>query len=104
MSEWDYEPTPYESIVESECKNTLLTFISFCCLVEGKVISPSDLFIMCGENEQYDLFFQDIINRTSITQVLRTMLQYEDIRCQKKRDKIVQIVKSYVDRHGKENI
>lgn len=54
MSEWDYLPTPYESLVESECKNTLLTFISFCCLVEGKVISPSDLFIMCGENEQYD--------------------------------------------------
>lgn len=67
MSEWDYEPTPYESIVEVETKNSLLTFISFCCLVEGKVISSSDLFIMCGENEQYDLFFQDIINRTSIT-------------------------------------
>ena len=104
MSEWDYLPTPYESLVESECKNTLLTFISFCCLVEGKVISPSDLFIMCGENEQYDQSFQKIINRTSITQVLRNMLQFEDIRSQKKRDKIVQIVKSYVDRHGKENI
>ena len=104
MSEWDYLPTPYESLVESACKNTLLTFISFCCLVEGKVISPSDLFIMCGENEQYDQSFQKIINRTSITQVLRNMLQFEDIRSQKKRDKIVQIVKSYVDRHGKENI
>lgn len=104
MSEWDYLPTPYESLVESECKNTLLTFISFCCLVEGKVISPSDLFIMCGENEQYDQSFQKIINRTSITQVLRNMLQFEDIRSQKKRDKIVQIVKSYVERHGKENI
>ena len=104
MSEWDYLPTPYESLVESECKNTLLTFISFCCLVDGKVISPSDLFIMCGEDKHYEKAFNVIIKRTSIREILRTILQYEDVRSISKRDKIIEIVKKYVKRNGKENL
>ena len=104
MSEWDYLPTPYETLIESECKNTILTFFSLCCLIEGKVISPSDLFIMCGEDEHYNEAFKEIIKRTSIKEVLRTILQYEDIRSQSKRDRVTEIVKHYVKRNGKENL
>lgn len=49
MSEWDYLPTPYENAVHDESEKSLLTFMSFCCLVEGKLLKPSDIFIMCGE-------------------------------------------------------
>lgn len=104
MSEWDYLPTPYENLIEQETKNSLLTFISFCCLVEGKIISPSDLFIKCDGDEIYNEVFCDIIKRTSMKEVLRTMLQYEDIRSHKKRDKVLEIVKKYVERHGEKDL
>lgn len=41
MSEWDYLPTPYETLVENETKHTLLLVMSIGCLMENQVISPS---------------------------------------------------------------
>lgn len=95
MSEWDYLPTPYESLVESECKNTLLTFISFCCLVEGHILTPTQIFIMCSEEDKYKWFLNDIIEKTSLQEVLRTILQYEDIRSHKKQERIIETLKRY---------
>lgn len=50
MSEWDYEPTPYESLVSNESKHSLLTFMSLVCLLENKKLSPSDIFILTSES------------------------------------------------------
>ena len=44
MSEWDYLPTPYETLVENETKHSLLIMMSIGCLLEGKVIHPIDVF------------------------------------------------------------
>jgi hypothetical protein len=54
MSEWDYLPTPYESLIESETKNFLLMFLSSCCLIEGKVITMSDVFCLTHDDTNYD--------------------------------------------------
>lgn len=53
MSEWDYLPTPYETLVESESKHSLLTFMSLACLLENKILTPSDIFILTAEEDKY---------------------------------------------------
>lgn len=104
MSEWDYLPTPYENAVHDESEKSLLTFMSFCCLVEGKLLKPSDIFIMCGEQDKYKWFLNDIINKTSLKDVVRTMLQYEDMRSHSKCDRFIGIMKDYVKRSREEDI
>lgn len=96
MSEWDYLPTPYESAVQHESEQMLLCFLSFCCLMEGQMLSPSQIFIKCGEENKYNWFLNDVITKTSINEVIRTMLQYEDMRSQKKRERLVEIIRNYV--------
>lgn len=96
MSEWDYAPTPYESAVQHESEQILLRFMSFCCLMEGQMLSPSQIFIKCSEENSYNLFLNDVIAKTSIHEVLRTMLQYEDMRSQKKRERLVETIRNFV--------
>ena len=59
MSEWDYLPTPYETLVESETKHSLLILMSIGCLLEGKVIHPIDVFEIAKNNSN----FNDLLNR-----------------------------------------
>ena len=66
MSEWDYPPIPYETIIENETKNSLLTFMSFCCLCNNATLSPSEIFSMCEHNKEFEWFIDDIISRTSL--------------------------------------
>jgi hypothetical protein len=44
MSEWDYLPTPYEDLVLSEEKHSILLILSLACLIEGKTIQPFEIF------------------------------------------------------------
>ena len=104
MSEWDYLPTPYESLIESETKNFLLMFLSSCCLIEGKVMTMSDVFCLAQTDKDYDKLVSFAIERTSLEDILRTLLQYEDVRSQKRQEKVLEIIKDYVRRHGKENL
>jgi hypothetical protein len=80
MSEWDYLPTPYESLVESESKHSILTFMSLVCLFENELLSPSDILVLSSERNEYKTGLKYILDRTSMEEMLRTMLQYEDLR------------------------
>ena len=104
MSEWDYLPTPYQSLIETEAKNSLLTFMSFCCLCSNKTLLPSDIFLMCEQKKEYNWILNDIISRTSLEDVIRTVIQYEDARTQKKRQKVIEIFRNHVRRTRTENI
>lgn len=104
MSEWDYEPTPYETLVSNESKHSLLTFMSLVCLLENKKLSPSDIFILTSETEKYECGLEFILNKTSIYDALRTILQYEELRSQKKRDKLIEIIRKYANRHRTEDL
>ena len=104
MSEWDYLPTPYENAVKDESEKLLLIFMSFCCLVEGQLLQPSKIFIMCGEEDKYKMFLNEIISKTSLEDVVRTMIQYEDMRSHKKCDKLIEILKNYVRRVREEDL
>lgn len=104
MSEWDYEPTPYENLVENENKHSLLTFMSFVCLVENKLLSSSDIFILTAQTDKYEWGLEFILNKTSLKDALRTMLQYEDLRSQKKRDRVIEVLRKYAKRTGTENL
>lgn len=104
MSEWDYLPTPYECAIHDESEQSILTFMSFCCLVEGHILTPTQIFIMCGEEDKYKWFLNDIIEKTSLQEVLRTILQYEDIRSHKKQERLIETLKSYVDRRREKDL
>ena len=54
MSEWDYLPTPYETLVENETKHTLLLVMAIGCLMENQVISPSEMIVIAKSNKKYD--------------------------------------------------
>lgn len=98
MSEWDYLPTPYETLVESESKHSLLTFMSLACLLENKILTPSDIFILTAEEDKYEWGLEFILNKTSLRDALRTMLQYEDLRSEKKRERVIKDLSKYAKR------
>ena len=104
MSEWDYLPTPYETLVESETKHSLLIMMSIGCLLEGKVIHPIDVFDIAKNNSN----FNDLLNREveseGIVEVIRTLLQYEELRSQKKRDRLIEIIREYAKRNGTKDL
>lgn len=104
MSEWDYLPTPYETLVESETKHSLLILMSIGCLLEGKVIHPIDVFEIAKNNSN----FNDLLNREveseGIVELIRTLLQYEELRSQKKRDRLIEIIREYAKRNGTKDL
>lgn len=104
MSEWDYLPTPYETLVESETKHSLLIMMSIGCLLEGKVIHPIDVFDIAKNNSN----FNDLLNREvkseGIVELIRTLLQYEELRSQKKRDRLIEIIREYAKRNGTKDL
>lgn len=104
MSEWDYEPTPYETLVSNESKHSLLTFMSLVCLIENKKLSPSDIFILTSETKKYEWGLEFILNKTSIYDALRTMLQYEDLRSEKRKEMVIKSLRKYANRHRTEDL
>lgn len=44
------------------------------------------------------------MERMTVTEFVRTMLQYEDTRGEEKRKRIIETIQDYVGRHRKENI
>lgn len=100
MSEWDYLPTPYESMVKDEAEHIMLMFLSQCSLLAGKTMTPIEII----ENEEYHPALNELMNRMTVTEFMRTMLQYEDTRGEEKKNKIIQTIQEYVRRYRKENI
>ena len=104
MSEWDYLPTPYETLVENQTKHTLLLVMSIGCLMENQVISPSEMFVIAKSNKYYDELLKQEIERVGLIETIRTMLQYEDLRSNKKREYLIQLIKDYAKRNGTKNL
>ena len=104
MSEWDYLPTPYETLVESETKHSLLIVMSIGCLLEGKVIHPIEVFEIAEKNSDYNKLLNREVQSDGILEMIRTLLQYEDLRSQKKRDRLIQIIKDYARRNGTKDL
>lgn len=104
MSEWDYLPTPYETLVESETKHSLLIVMSIGCLLEGKVIHPIEVFEIAEKNSEYNKLLNREVQRDGILEIIRTLLQYEDLRSQKKRDRLIQIIRDYAKRNGTKDL
>lgn len=104
MSEWDYLPTPYETLVESETKHSLLIMMSIGCLLEGKVIHPIDVFEIAKNNSNFNELLNREVESEGIVELIRTLLQYEELRSQKKRDRLIEIVREYAKRNGTKNI
>ena len=96
MSEWDYLPTPYETLIENETKNSLLSFMSLCCLCNDATLTPTEIFIISINDKSYKLILDEIVNKSSIQDVIRTFLKYEDLRGEKKREKVIEIFRQYV--------
>lgn len=99
MSEWDYLPTPYEKIVEDQRMNSLLIVMSLGCMIRGEVIRPIEMFTLCDTNAEYREVLNSEIAKTSFIGVLRTMLQYQDLRGDKKREKVIEIISRHVRRN-----
>lgn len=70
MSEWDNILTPYQCLVKNEHEHSFLTFLSLCCLIEGRLLSPIEII----ENEKFAPIVEEMINRTTITDFIRTVL------------------------------
>jgi hypothetical protein len=104
MSEWDNLPTPYETLVENETKHTLLLVMSIGCLMENQVITPSEMFVIAKSNKYYDELLKQEIERVGLIETIRTMLQYEDLRSNKKREYLIQLIKDYAKRNGTKNL
>ena len=104
MSEWDYLPTPYESLVEDQKMNSLLAVMSLGCMIHGGVIRPIEMFTLCERNSQYLEVINRELAKTSFVDVLRTMLQYQDLRGEKKREKIIEIIRRHVRRSRTKDI
>lgn len=104
MSEWDYLPTPYETLVENETKHSLLILMSIGCLLEGKVIHPIDVFEIAKNNSNFDILLNREVESDGIVEMMRALLQYEDLRSQKKRDRLIEIIKNYAKRNGTKDL
>lgn len=104
MSEWDYLPTPYETLVESETKHSLLIVMSIGCLLEGRVIHPIDVFEIAEKNSDFNILLNREVESDGIVEMMRALLQYEDLRSQKKRERLIEIIKNYAKRNGTKNL
>lgn len=104
MSEWDYLPTPYETLVESETKHSLLIMMSIGCLLEGKVIHPIDVFEIAKNNSNFNILLNREVKSEGIVELIRTLLQYEELRSQKKRDRLIEIIQEYAKRNGTKDL
>ena len=104
MSEWDYLPTPYETLVESETKHSLLIVMSIGCLLEGRVIHPIDVFELAEKNSDFNILLNREVESDGIVEMMRALLQYEDLRSQKKRDRLIEIIKNYAKRNGTKDL
>ena len=104
MSEWDYLPTPYENLVESETKHSLLIVMSIGCLLEGRVIHPIDVFEIAEKNSDFNILLNREVESDGIVEMMRALLQYEDLRSQKKRDRLIEIIKNYAKRNGTKDL
>ena len=104
MSEWDYLPTPYETLVESETKHSLLIVMSIGCLLEGRVIHPIDVFEIAEKNSDFNILLNREVEGDGIVEMMRALLQYEDLRSQKKRDRLIEIIKNYAKRNGTKDL
>lgn len=104
MSEWDYLPTPYETLVESETKHSLLIVMSIGCLLEGKVIHPIEIFEIAEKNSDFNILLNSEVKSDGIVEMMRALLQYEDLRSQKKRERLIEIIKNYAKRNGTKDL
>ena len=104
MSEWDYLPTPYETLVECETKHSLLIVMSIGCLLEGRVIHPIDVFEIAEKNSDFNILLNREVESDGIVEMMRALLQYEDLRSQKKRDRLIEIIKNYAKRNGTKDL
>lgn len=59
--------------------------MSLGCLMVGKVIRPLEMFSLANNNLEYKEILNIELAKTSIIDGLRTMLQYEDLRTERKR-------------------
>ena len=76
MSEWDYLPTPYETLVESETKHSLLIVMSIGCLLEGKIIHPIDVFEIAEKNSDFNILLNSEVDSVGIVETISALLQY----------------------------
>ena len=104
MSEWDYLPTPYESLVKNEQLHSLLMIMSLGCMISCKVISPIDLFLVAQQNVEFKEILNRELEKKSLQDFLKTLLQFEDLRSQKKRERIKELIGEYVRRSRTKNI
>ena len=104
MSEWDYLPSPYETLVENETKHSLLIVMSIGCLLEGKIIHPIDVFEIAEKNSDFNILLNSEVNSVGIVETIGALLQYEDLRSQKKRERLIEIIKKYAKRNGTKDL
>ena len=97
MSEWDYLPTPYESLVSSEEEHSILLLLSLACLSEGMVVQPFEIFEIVKNNALISHLLEKEIEKRGTLGLMRTLLQYDDVRGEKKRLKIISLINSYHD-------
>lgn len=95
MSEWDYLPTPYESLVQDQQKQSILLLLSLACLSQGTVIQPFQIFQIVKRNPFISELLEKQIQKRGVLGLMRTLLQYDDVRSEKKRNKIIGLINSY---------
>ena len=95
MSEWDYLPTPYESLVRDEENDLMLILLSICCISQNRVLKPFEIFEFYGNNDLITDLLDEYINKIGFQDFLRTLLQYEEIKSEKKRNEILGVINRY---------
>ena len=93
MSEWDYIPSPYENTVYEEHDEIIKVIMSLTCLICGKKLSPIEILGLWIDNDSFNFFLDELEQKTSLKEVLRTMLQWDDLRSYRKRDKVIELLK-----------
>ena len=78
--------------------------MSIGCLLEGKVIHPIDVFEIAEKNSDFNILLNREVESDGIVEMMRALLQYEDLRSQKKRDRLIEIIKKYAKRNGTKNL
>ena len=71
------------------------------CLSEGIVIEPFEIFELVSKNKIISDLLNVEIEKRGILGLMRTLLQYEDVRSEKKRTKIIEIINNF--HHAKRN-
>ena len=114
MSEWDYLPTPYQSLIQQQEKHLLLTILSLICLIQNQQICPIEIFkILNIKSKGQDLskkkdIIKEIIDKQikkrGVINLVKQLLSYEELKTSKKRDELVKIITDYVRGNGTENL